>query len=261
MTRRTATTGQSLRELGPCFLYLLVEVARPADWVPAIGLVRPGVIAALWGTYSLLRPGRRPIPRPMWYMLGLCLLMAFHVPLRVNNFQAFWGFVEFATLVVGYVIPLATLPRTQEATRVLLNAYVSSHPDGDPRDPLQGEGDGGWMGDENDVALALNVALGVGYYLLPLQRPGMRLLMLAGMALNVAGVVMSNSRGGFVGLAALGAYMVLAGPKRSRIMSAVVVAAIGLALFAPASYWEEVRSIRTRTRRGTPARPGSTSGG
>jgi O-antigen ligase len=252
MSRRAAEAGQSLRELGPCFLYLLVEVARPADWVPAIGLVRPGMIAALWGTYSLLRPGRRPIPRPMWYMLALSVLMAFHVPFAMNNFRAFWGFVGFATLVVGYVIPLATLPRTREATRVLLSAYVLFHiPTALHAILYKGTGTGGWMGDENDVALALNVALGMGYYLLPLQRTaGMKLLMLSAMALNVAGVVMSNSRGGFIGLAGLGIYMVLAGPKRPRIIAAVVVAAIGLAMFAPASYWDEVRSIRSADQKG-----------
>jgi probable O-glycosylation ligase (exosortase A-associated) len=153
---------------------------------------------------------------------------------------------------VGYVLPIATLPRTQEATRVLLNAYVLLHiPTAIHAILYKGTGTGGWMGDENDVALALNVALGVGYYLLPLQRSAFtRLLMIAAMVLNVAGVVMSNSRGGFVGLAALGAYMILAGPKRSRIISAVVVAAIGLALFAPASYWEEVRSIRSADEKG-----------
>ncbi|MCU0254424.1 MAG: hypothetical protein MUE47_07785, partial [Acidobacteria bacterium] len=197
---RVVERTQPLRELGPCFLYLIVEVARPADWVPAIGVIRLGLIAALWGALALLRPGRLPIPKPIWYMLGLSLVMSYHVPMARNNYYAFWGFVNFTTLVVGYVLPLATLPRTQDATRVLLNAYVLLHiPTAIHAILYKGTGTGGWMGDENDVALALNVALGVGYYLLPLQRSGFaRLLLLVGLALNVAGVVMSNSRGGFV---------------------------------------------------------------
>lgn len=250
---RSDPPAQSLRELAPCFLYLVVEVARPADWVPAIGVIRLGLIAALWGVYAILtQPDRRPIPKPVWYMLGLSLVMAYHVPMARNNYYAFWGFVNFTTLVVGYVLPIATLPRTQEATRVLLNAYVLLHiPTAIHAILYKGTGTGGWMGDENDVALALNVALGVGYYLLPLQRSGaMRLLLLGAMALNVAGVVMSNSRGGFVGLAALGAYMLLAGPRRGRIVSAVAVAALAMALFAPPSYWEEVRSIKDASKPG-----------
>ena len=249
-TRERAGT---MRELAPCILYLIVEVARPADWVPAIGLIRLGFFAALWGALAfLMRPGRRPVPQPVWYMLGLSAVMAYHVPMAVNNFLSFWGFVNFTVLVVGYVLPLATLPRTQESTRLLLSAYVLLHiPTAIHAILYKGTGTGGWMGDENDVALALNVALGVGYYLLPLQRTGfMRLLMLTGMVLNVAGIVMSNSRGGFVGLAALGAYMLLAGPKRGRIVSALAVAALGLALFAPASYWDEVRSIKDANKPG-----------
>lgn len=249
-TRERAGT---LRELAPCILYLVVEVARPADWVPAIGLIQLGKIAAIWGALAyLIRTARPPVPQPVWYMLGLSAVMAYHVPMAVNNYLSFWGFVNFTTLVVGYVLPLATLPRTQESTRLLLSAYVLLHiPTAIHAILYKGTGTGGWMGDENDVALALNVALGVGYYLLPLQRTGfMRLLMLSGMVLNVAGVVMSNSRGGFVGLAALGAYMLLAGPKRGRIVAAVAVAALGLALFAPASYWDEVRSIKDASKPG-----------
>lgn len=81
-TRGEPPPTQSLRELAPCFLYLLVEVGRPADWAPAIGMVRPGLIAAIWGAASLLRPERRPIPRPAWYMIALIALMALNVPWR-----------------------------------------------------------------------------------------------------------------------------------------------------------------------------------
>jgi O-antigen ligase len=78
----------------------------------------------------------------------------------------------------------------------------------------------------------------------------MKALMLAGMALNLAGVVMSNSRGGFVGLAGLGAYMILAGPRRLRVLAALLIVVIGLLLLAPASYWDEVRSIQTADEQG-----------
>ena len=239
--------SQSLRELAPCFLYLLVEVGRPADWVPAIGIVRPGLIAAIWGAASLLRSERRPIPRPAWYMIALILLMAINVPLARNNYLAFWGFVNFTVLVVGYVIPLATLPRTQRAARVLVTAYVLLHiPTALHSIVFSGTGSGGWMGDENDVALALNVALGMGYYVLPIQRSvWMRLLVLLAMGLDVAGVVTSNSRGGFVGLAALGSYLILAGPRRGRIISAILASAALMAVLAPPEYWREIKSIQT----------------
>jgi len=107
------------------------------------------------------------------------------------------------------------------------------------------------MGDENDLAFALNAAIGVGVYLLNEARgPGRKLLLGGSLGVMVAGVVATRSRGGFVGLATVGLWMLLAGPKRGRVLLAILLAAVCLAAFAPPTYWAEVSSIKTAGDKG-----------
>src|SRR5699024_4569475 len=69
----------------------------------------------------------------------------------------------------------------------------------------EGRGTGSFLEDENDLSLALNMAIPYAYYLL--QRPGQpalrRMLYMAAVVTLAAGVVMSESRGGFLGLVAV----------------------------------------------------------
>jgi O-antigen ligase len=46
-------------------------------------------------------------------------------------------------------------------------------------------------------------------------------------------------------MAALGLFVLLAGPHRFRVLLCLLLAVAGLYLFAPATYWDEVRSIET----------------
>jgi len=107
------------------------------------------------------------------------------------------------------------------------------------------------MGDENDLGFALNSALGVGVYMLNQARGfGRRLLLAGSLGLIVAGVVATKSRGGFIGLATLGLYLLFAGPKRGRLLLVILLVAACLVAFAPPDYWTEVRSIWTADQKG-----------
>jgi len=239
--------------LKPCIAYLMIDFGRPMAWFPPLGLIKPGMLVGIWGFAAVLSRGmRREIPRPLWYMLAFLLPMAFNVPFAVNNALALWGFEDFAILILGGVLPLAMLPRDLRDVRQLATVYVLCHvPTAIHALMHAGVGVGGWMGDENDVALALNAAIGVGVYLLIETRGFFRRLLLGGsLGVMVAGVVATKSRGGFVGFATLGLYMLLVGPKRGRILLAIVLAAVCLAAFAPPAYWAEVRSIDGAEKKG-----------
>ncbi len=221
-------------------------------WVPALGALRLGVLAALWGAGAVLLGGKRPLPRQMWYMLALVGVMAWNVPWALNRAFAFWGFEDFAIMTVGCIIPLAVLPMDLAGVRLLLTTYVFLHV------PMaiyavlhQGRGLGAWMEDENDLALAFNAAMGVAIYLIGThRRPLVRLLLVGSIGLLLAAVVSSLSRGGFVGLAALGVFMLVTGPHRGRIALAVGAAALALWFAAPEQYWTEIRSIETADQEG-----------
>ncbi|HEX4824869.1 MAG TPA: O-antigen ligase family protein [Candidatus Polarisedimenticolaceae bacterium] len=232
---------------GACLLYLIVDFGRPMDWIPALEYLRLGMVAAFWGFAASISSRKRPIPKPMWYMIAFLLAMAWGVPWAKNNAWAFWGFEEHAIFILGCVLPLAVLPGNVDSVRKLMTFYFFLHvPMAIHGLMYEGTGAGGWIADENDLALGLNAALGVGMYLaMEAQSAGRRFLILASMAVMVTGVVSTISRGGFVGLATMGAYLVVFSPKRGVALAAVAGFAIVLVLFAGPTFWHEVDSIKT----------------
>lgn len=238
--------------LAPCVYYLIVEFARPMGWVPALAPLRLGLISIALSLLVVLFFRPRPIPKLMYPMLILTALMAWHVPFAKNNAFALWGFQDFAILILGGVLPLATLPVGRDETRLIVWAYVLVHvPTAIHTLMYRGVGPGGWLGDENDVALALVAAIGVSIYLLLVSRSlGKRLVLIGFIGLAISGVVWSMSRGGFLGLAALFLLILLLGPNRRLVVALAVLAAIALFLFAPPQFWVEVESIGTAHQEG-----------
>ena len=251
--KATKSAGAASSNLKPCIAYLVIDFARPMGWFSPLGLIKPGMLVGIWGFAAVVSRGmRRPIPRPLWYMIAFLPWMALHVPFATNNAWAFFGFRDFTILVLGCVLPLAMLPRHLQDVQQLATVYVLCHVPTAIHGLLHaGTGLDGWMGDENDLALALNAAIGVGVYLLTdARRFGRKLMLVASLGLMVAAVVATKSRGGFLGIAGLALYMLFAGPKRGRILLAILLAAVCLVALAPPSYWKEVRSIETAGEKG-----------
>ncbi len=238
--------------LAPCLFYLFIDFVRPMSWIPALSVIPLGAVAAVWGFVKVATSRQRAIPRPVWYMLGLAAVMAWNVPWAMNNYKALMGLWGFITLVIGGVLPIAALPGSVRAMRYLMSAYVFMHVPMAIHAILHaGRGLSGWGGDENDLACALNVAMGLGIYLFLEDSSKLkRLLLLVAIGVMLSAVVASISRGGFLGLASLGGYILLAGPRRGVVAFCVILAVVGLLLFAPATYWDEVRSIKSAAEPG-----------
>jgi O-antigen ligase len=151
----------------PCLAYLAMEFGRPMDWVRPLDLIHPGMIVAIWGFAAVLFMRDRPrFPKPIKYMFAFLALMAWQVPWAMNNRWALWGMRDYAALLLGGVLPLAVLPTNLGSVKNLLGAYVALHVPMALHGLLHaGTGQGGWITDENDLALALNAALGVGLFL------------------------------------------------------------------------------------------------
>jgi O-antigen ligase len=232
--------------------FLLVEFGRPMDWFPALAPLRPGLLVGAWGLATVLLRGGIRMPRPLGYMVAFCLLMVWHVPWATNNRWALWGLEDFATLLFGGIVPLMLLPTSLAQVRRLLYVYVLIHVVGALHALTHsGFGPGGWLWDENDLAFTLNAAMGIGVYLLiEAKTVASRLTLSAALAILAAGVAATNSRGGFVGFAVLGLYQLVFGPYRRGVAVCMVLAVCMLALFAPAGYWDEVRSIAGAAEKG-----------
>jgi O-antigen ligase len=99
----------------------------------------------------------------------------------------------------------------------------------------------GVYGDPNYLAeyLALTVPLAVAFIARPGMRLGLRLLCVVALLLAVTCIVLTFSRGGFLGLVFGG--LVWAMRERAQRAKALLLSAalaVGVAVFAPATYWE-----------------------
>lgn len=109
------------------------------------------------------------------------------------------------------------------------------------------------LADENDFALLMNMLLPLSFFLgLQADRGKEKLFYYSSFFLFLAGVVVSLSRGGFIGLVCTLAYCF---SKSSRKGPALLIGLLLLAfssLFVPETYWQEMRTIKTQgAREGT----------
>lgn len=106
-----------------------------------------------------------------------------------------------------------------------------------------GRGVGGFLGDENDVALACCAAMPFAWYGFE-RMTGVRRLIVGGCGLlTVGAVVASYSRGGFVGLVAAGGYCFLASRRKLLAVGIGAVSVAGFLLFSSPAYLRELTTI------------------
>jgi probable O-glycosylation ligase (exosortase A-associated) len=244
-------------------LYMLVQYLRPGDMIPALAPLRPavGVIGLLWAAFLLrlfLRREVRPVKHPVLAAFAYFLIVvAVSVP-----FAEFWRggardtFLNLARLGLGIYLLLQlvdTWPRFRAflwvwmaemaflATwnNVLYYTGQKSVPD------TGGSGGmlGGFMGDGNDFALALNVLIPVGLVLYRVEaKARWRWLALFCALTSVLSIVATTSRGGMIGLAAALAVLMLA--HRPSVRTGAALAGTGvlvvlLVYLALPAVWEK----------------------
>lgn len=238
--------------LGPAFwllvLFFAFEYLRPQDMLPALAPFRiPLLLTAAMPLVWLLVADKRVLKDKLILLqVAFIGLIALSVTWAVNHYWVFETFKVMVAYCIAATLPAAALLASGRrlvaffncwiVIHVLLSLWAITH---------EGQGTGGFLGDENDLSLTLNMALPYAYYLL--QRPGQpmwrRLLYMAACAVLAAGVIVSESRGGFLGLVAvlLGIIMF----SRQRVRNMLIIGAFGLIGLAVVSqeYVAEMQTI------------------
>ena len=104
----------------------------------------------------------------------------------------------------------------------------------------------GLTGDPNDLALCLNIAIPFIWYLRESSQTRMQKVLLTGMLVGcIAGVVVSFSRGGFLGLLGLFVWAVIIHTRKHGPAVLVKAALLGVVFFAlsPGGYTDRMHSI------------------
>jgi len=226
-------------------LAMLFEFGRPQDVLPPLKAIPIPTLLDVSVLIAVLVSGKATfanLQTRLW--MGLLVFMAMWVPFANNNFWAFITFKEM-TLYFFFYLGIVTFVNTTSRMRKLIFMWLGVHAVLGINGILHhGQGIGGWLGDENDFGMEMNVAVPVAFFMYQAstnQRSKLLYMILLG--LFVMSVVATSSRGAFLGLLALGTYCWLYSPR--KIMSLVLgVGLVGLVLVAaPQEYWDRISSI------------------
>jgi O-antigen ligase len=187
-------------------LFLIVTFARPQDIAPALGALKPGMLAAvailvLWLMSRSFGHLRDSIFK--WQVALLGVLLA-GIAVVVNHPGWFYTSLNFAINIVGLTFGLVAIARfrsgREKILKLLLAAYLFqavwaiSH---------EGRGSGAYFGDENDAAAGMIVGGSLAYAIwMHWPKDVWRWVALIAVVLSMVGIVVTESRGGFVGLVA-----------------------------------------------------------
>ena len=254
-------------------LYILLLYARPGDMFPPLAPLRLTLlgVALLAGAFvlqTLVYRRIKPIlTKPMIFMVLFFLVMVASVPgsfyrsLSISKIEEVARIVFMTYLVVQLV---DTVPRVRKfmalltvvlavlATIVVLRYSLM------PWTRIEGTGGsggvaGGFLGDGNDFALALNVVLPWSIALVGIYRSRiMKLLFVYCAVISSLAVIVTFSRGGFLGLVTVfGCYFLLWMVRNRAYASGLLLGLLGITVaigaflaFAPQKLQDRVMGIQ-----------------
>ena len=224
--------------------YLFFEFGRPQELVPGLRSIPFGTGLSILLILNVLMSGKVDFSRlqtKLW--LTLLAVMAIHVPIAVNNY---WALMTFKDMVLMYCVYLGviTFVNSTEKMMTLMKIWIGLHGFLAVMGIAKGgRGIGAWMGDENDFCMVMDMAVPFGYFLL-FSSTGVRQKMkyVGFLGAFILAAMASLSRGGFFGLAAVGAYCWYRSPKKLNALIVVIVAVLFMLVLAPEKYWDEIAS-------------------
>ncbi len=241
-------------------LYLATAVGRVHELFPALLPLKPTLVSALLAValYLLQQTGARRFTRlrgaTTTCVLGLLLWVALAVPGALSPGIAFRYLTDyFIKTVVMYAVIAGCVRSVRDVERLVLAYFAATVIYGAVvlmRFQL-GAGDDWRLGhlynyDANDFATLIATAMPLGlYFVLGDRRPLVRGLAAAGLVVLAIGEIRSGSRGGFLALLAVAAFVLFRFttiPARSRVAGLAVILAV---VFVTASdrYWEQMQTV------------------
>jgi len=237
---------KSLIPFSLLLFYLLLEYGRPQDQIPFLSVLHLPAITIVLLLLSILSSGNLRLKgKQAVLFLGLLGLMVAHGPIAVNNY---WALMVFITMAINFIVflSLTLFVDDEEKYEKLIKVWLSIHVILALIGLMKGSGRGigGFLGDENDFCMTMNMIIPFPFFL-AMSEVGKKRILYLGLTLTfLTVIILTQSRGGFVGLLATIIYCWLRTKK--KVVTALLIAILaGFALLiAPSSYWSEVRSIQ-----------------
>ena len=226
-------------------VWLLLEFGRPQDLLRFLAPLHLPALVTLALGLALIMSGRINFSEQQTRLfLWFLALMALHVPLAENHYRALMTLKTMViTLVVyfGIVVSINTVAkfRTFITLWLAVHCFLAVH-----GLMVSGRGVGGFLGDENDFAMTMNMIVPFSFFLAQDEQRVPRKLLYFGLTgLFILTNIFTFSRGGFVGLIAVGLFCWLRSPRKLRSAALIVALALLVSLAAREGYRERIDSI------------------
>jgi probable O-glycosylation ligase (exosortase A-associated) len=212
-------------------LFIIIDYGRPQDIMP-IGFLRPAMIVNLILIFYIVKQGAyaRYSSKQVKYVIYITLLLAIHVPFARNNhfaFQTAKNMLLYLPFILSVIATVTTIERLKTLITVLicLMIYVAGY-----SLTHGGVGSGNYFADENDVSLYINMYIPFCYFLfLHEKQPAKRIFFGIALILGLLAIILTFSRGGFVGLLAVAAIIWWGSPN--KIISLLLILVLGTMFF------------------------------
>ncbi len=225
--------------------YVFLDYIRPQDIVPGLAVLHLPMIVQAFIALRALPRMRGWNARETKLFLAMLFLMAAHSPFVINHYWAY-HITRGMTLYFFIYMGLLTFANRQELVQSLLKLWVVIAFIGAVRGYLAGGRvpNSAFLGDENDFCLYMNISIAIAVFLAWQTRSGVqRLFYLSACTIFVIGIVLSMSRGGFVGLVPTVLYCLFKSRRKVIGFACVGILVVGMMIFVPGQYWDEVQSI------------------
>jgi putative inorganic carbon (HCO3(-)) transporter len=253
------------------FIFSVILYFRPYELIPALSSFKTmafvsGIITlAIYVVSQLVVEGNLTArPREIHLILFLGLAAFLSMPMATSPGEAYTEFTDVLLKAILIFIVFVNVTRTETRFKLLIwlafavSLYLSYYAVSDYMNGVFREGTAennnqriggvisGLFGNSNDLALHLvtMVPLAIGFAFA--SKGGLRKILYTGFAvLFVAAMVVTFSRGGFLGLVVAAFVLVRKMGRRNKVLSTgvLVVAIMALLAFAPASYSGRLSTI------------------
>jgi hypothetical protein len=223
---------------------LLFEFGRPQEIIPGIKLIPFASLLDGLLIFSVINAGKFNLAKKqtkLW--IALFAVMVVHIPIAMNNYFAAMTTKDML-LTFGLYLGIITFVDSLDKFNRVMKVWLGIHAFLAVMGTLSGgHGVGGWLGDENDFCMEMDVAAGFALFLMSSRGVGVsRPVYIGLLCLFVLAAMATMSRGGFIGLTAVGIYWWARSPNKIMPVFLGMVIVLFMVLVAPDSYWERIKS-------------------
>lgn len=241
---------------------LIVQYVRPQDILPALEVLQPYALVALSliGFIIITRSNFLQFEHSqikwMWmYWLFFVLFLPFTYNKTtaitwLNNVLMFMPFVVSTVIIVNNTKRLKILVDTIIIMSVVIAVRGFMLHDGFYKSAMFNLGS--FLGDPNDYSLYMNMVLPLSYFMFLYEKKIMwkKIIYAVTATLALTSVIISFSRGGFLGLLCTGIVMWLYSPRKA-ITGTLAILALMVTLFLVGADWKETMSTSVDTSQST----------